>query len=60
MVRVNEVDVIRSPADNENDDHQSEHFDQLLLVLPDADGGGPGDYHLGLSLLLIPYNNPKL
>ena len=53
MVGVDEVDVVRSPADDEDDDHQPEHLDKLLLVLPDPDAGGPGDDHLGLSLLLI-------
>ena len=57
MVGVKEVDVIWSPANNENYDHQSEHLDQLLLVLPDADGGGPRYDHLGLSLLLISSTN---
>ena len=53
MVGVNEVDMIRSPANDENDHHESEHLNQLLLVLPDPDGGRPGYDHLGLSLLFI-------
>ena len=54
MVRVNEVDVIRGPANDKYHHHQSKHLDQLLLVLPDPDGGRPGDDHLCLSLFLIP------
>ena len=53
MVGVNEVDMIRSPANNENDHHKSEHLDQLILVLSDPDGGRPGYDHLGMSLLFI-------
>ena len=53
MVGVNEVDMIRSPANNKNDHHESEHLDQLLLVLSDPDSGRPGYDHLGMSLLFI-------
>ena len=42
MVREDEVDVVRGPADHEDDCGEGEHLDDLLLVVPALGQGGLG------------------
>ena len=38
MVRIQEVDMVRKPADAKDGDDHDEHLDDLPLVLPALDG----------------------
>ena len=60
VVGVDEVDMIRGPAHDEDDDDESEHLDDLLLVVPALGEGGLGHQQPQGALVSAPEVSPHL
>ena len=60
VVGVDEVDMIRGPAHDEDDDYESEHLDDLLLVVPALGEGGLGHQQPQGALVSAPEVSPHL
>ena len=60
VVGVDEVDMIRGPADNEDDDDEGEHLDDLLFVVPALGEGGLGHQQPQRGLVSTPEVSPHL